>query len=230
LTAAPDAGAGFAGWGGACSGTGPCTVTLDGDKNVTATFSAIVQQTPTPTPTATPTPQPEPEPVFHKTVVVEPSGTVLVRLKGSKRFVPLKAGSVPLGAEIDATKGSVTLTSVPKAGGQPQTATFFGGIFIVTQVGGITDLKLSGPQPTCKRARASAGKKVKKRQLWGDGKGAFRTTGKYSAATVRGTRWLVQDSCAGTLTRVVTGVVSVRAGRKTIILRAGKRYLARPRR
>jgi hypothetical protein len=49
---------------------------------------------------------------------------------------------------------------------------------------------------------------------------------------VRGTQWLVQDSCAGTLTRVVKGVVSVRDNvkHKTIVLRAGKKYLAKPRR
>jgi hypothetical protein len=29
----------FAGWSGACSGTGPCTVDLDADKTVTATFT-----------------------------------------------------------------------------------------------------------------------------------------------------------------------------------------------
>ena len=65
--------------------------------------------------------------------------------------------------------------------------------------------------------------------MWGDGKGSFRTTGKYSAATVRGTKWLVEDSCAGTLTRVTIGVVAVRAGKKTVLVRAGKKYLAKPR-
>jgi len=42
----------------------------------------------------------------------------------------------------------------------------------------------------------------------------------------------VQDSCAGTLTRVLRGRVAVRDAvkRKTVIVRAGKRYLARPRR
>ena len=49
-----------------------------------------------------------------------------------------------------------------------------------------------------RNARASA-KKPKSRKLWGQGSGNFRTVGQYSAATVRGTRWLVQDSCAGTL-------------------------------
>src|SRR5207244_10475332 len=39
LTAAPDAGSVFTGWsGGACTGTGPCTVTLGAATTVTATF------------------------------------------------------------------------------------------------------------------------------------------------------------------------------------------------
>ena len=48
--------------------------------------------------------------------------------------------------------------------------------------------------------------------------------------TVRGTRWLVQDSCEGTLTRVSQGVVSVRdtVKRKTFLVRAGRKYLAVP--
>jgi hypothetical protein len=123
---------------------------------------------------------------------------------------------------------------VPKAGGVPEKATFYGGVFTVTQAGAITDLRLSGPAPTCAkpRAKAAAGKKSKTRRLWGDGKGNFRTSGKYSAATVRGTRWLVEDSCKGTLTKVAVGVVSVRdkARGKTITVRAGKSYRAKPRR
>ena len=96
---------------------------------------------------------------------------------------------------------------------------------------GITNLTLTEPLAACpKKGRASAAaKKAKKRKLWGDGKGAFRTTGKYSAATVRGTRWLVEDSCAGTRTTVKQGSVTVKAGRVTKVVRAGKRYLARPR-
>jgi RHS repeat-associated protein len=40
LTAEPDLGQSFAGWGGACSGTGSCVVTLSGDRLVVASFSA----------------------------------------------------------------------------------------------------------------------------------------------------------------------------------------------
>ena len=50
----------------------------------------------------------------------------------------------------------------------------------------------------CPRAgRASvAAKRKKKRRLWGDGSGKFKTSGKHSAATVVGTKWLVEDRCA----------------------------------
>jgi len=40
LTATPNTGSVFAGWsGGGCTGTGPCTVVMDGPKTITATFS-----------------------------------------------------------------------------------------------------------------------------------------------------------------------------------------------
>ena len=34
-------------------------------------------------------------------------------------------------------------------------------------------------------------------KLWGNGKGKFRTSGKYSAATVRGTIWLTRIAATG---------------------------------
>ena len=45
LTAAPDSGNSFAGWAGACSGTGTCTVTMSAARNVTAnfTFNSVVK-------------------------------------------------------------------------------------------------------------------------------------------------------------------------------------------
>jgi ferric-dicitrate binding protein FerR (iron transport regulator) len=46
---------------------------------------------------------------------------------------------------------------------------------------------------------------------------------------VVGTKWLVEDRCDSTLTKVARGKVSVRdfGKRKTVIVRAGKQYLAR---
>lgn len=40
MTAAPDSGFTFAGWSGACSGTGSCSVKMDSARSVTATFSS----------------------------------------------------------------------------------------------------------------------------------------------------------------------------------------------
>src|SRR5580700_7530269 len=41
LTATPASGWSFQGWGGACSGTGACSLTMDAAKSVTATFTQI---------------------------------------------------------------------------------------------------------------------------------------------------------------------------------------------
>jgi hypothetical protein len=113
-----------------------------------------------------------------------------------------------------------------------QTARFYDGIFKLTASGSTIDLTLTEALAPCGTKAGAAAKKPKTRKLWGDGSGSFRTRGQYSAATVRGTKWLTQDSCAGTLTRVTKGVVAVRDNvrKRTIVLRAGKRYLAKPRR
>ena len=41
LTAQPASGSSFAGWSGACSGTGSCTVTMDQARSVTARFAGV---------------------------------------------------------------------------------------------------------------------------------------------------------------------------------------------
>ena len=153
-------------------------------------------------PTATPTPTPPPTPVANKSVAADAEGTVLIKDKSGK-FVPLKDGIVPNGSEIDAKKGEVTITT-----STGERATFSDGRFKISQSGGITTATLSEPLDCAKAGKArAAAKKPKTRKLWGDGKGKFRTKGQYSAATVRGTKWLVQDSCTTTLTRVAQGVV-----------------------
>jgi hypothetical protein len=201
--------------------------------------------TPAPTPTPTATPTPVPPPVVGKQVNVTPRGTVKVKVPGSNAFVELTAGAqLPTGTVIDTTHGRITLTTAV-GGGKTQHADFYQGIFKVTQTGGrhpVTQLALAGPKPTCttkgkRRAHASAArkgskKKVKSRSLWGSGHGSFRTKGQYSSATVRGTTWLTQDTCAGTLTRVTHGVVQVQdfVRHKKVLVRAGHRYLARAKR
>jgi virginiamycin B lyase len=188
-----------------------------------------------------PTRAPEPTPVLGRSVVVGASqGVVKVKLAGTNSFVPLTGSvSVPTGSELDTTKGSVTLVSALDTRGHSQTGRFSGGRFKVKQSKtgkGMTDLYLSGPKPgRCSapnRASASKVAKKRKRSLWGkDNKGRFRTHGADSVATVRGTRWLTQDRCDGTLTRVTQGSVAVRdlLRKRTKVVRAGQSYLARRR-
>jgi hypothetical protein len=59
-------------------------------------------------------------------------------------------------------------------------------------------------------------------------KGKFSTKGKYSAATVLGTKWTVADRCDGTFTHDLTDSVQVTdfVHHKTITLHAGQSYLA----
>jgi hypothetical protein len=45
LSATPAPGSSFAGWGGACSGSGPCTVTMDANRSVQAAFELILDTT-----------------------------------------------------------------------------------------------------------------------------------------------------------------------------------------
>jgi hypothetical protein len=133
---------------------------------------------------------------------------------------------------VDTKRGRVEIQAIPRPGRPVEKAISYDGIFRITQSRGITDLKLTEAL-ACPRGRASAAaRKPKKRRLWGNGSGRFRTTGRYSAATIRGTKWLVQDTCTSTLTRVTQGVVTVRdrVKKRTIIVRRGKRYVARARR
>ena len=115
--------------------------------------------------------------------------------------------------------------------GTTMTGPLVGG-FTVTQSRKLTTVTLS-EQLSCPRGKASAAqKKPKSRKLWGDGKGKFRTKGQYSAATIRGTRWYVEDGCRYTRTKVALGSVNVRddVKKKTFIVRKGKSYTARARR
>ncbi len=176
----------------------------------------------------------EPTPVVNKVIVAkEISGRVRIKLPGTNRYIELDAAQgIPVGSSVDTKQGVVELTSIPKAGAAPEKAQFRQGIFLLTQKAGITDLKLTEALSCPKRGAKAAAKKPKSRKLWGKGSGKFRTTGNYSAATVRGTEWLVQDTCSGTLTRVTQGVVAVRdkVKKKTILVRGPRgRYTAKPR-
>jgi hypothetical protein len=198
--------------------------------------------------------------VVSGTVLVKyPPGYVprAAQAAAASGFVPFKgAANLPVGTQLDTKKGRVALTSAADTGAKKtQTSDFYDGIFQVKQsvpkkkpkkpAALTTDIVLKGQiaRSQCaplKGARAAAVDAKKKKKgpksvlgkLWGSGKGKFRTTGKYSSATVRGTIWLTQDECDGTLTKVARGTVSVRDFRrkKTVRVKAGHSYLARAQR
>ena len=177
-----------------------------------------------------------------KSVVVKVvSGQVLIKLPAAgaraatapaKGFVPFTgAANIPVGSQLDTSKGRVALTSAADTGGaKTQTSDFYQGIFQVKQTRAQEEAQeahgadhRSGDEGSDRavavravegRAVAAADATKKKKgpksvlgKLWGSGKGKFRTNGKYSAATVRGTIWLVEDRCEGTLTKVTRGTV-----------------------
>lgn len=177
-----------------------------------------------------------PPPVAGVNVNLSPvSGTVRVRVRGTDRFADLASlSSIPVGSEIDVTKGRVRLVSA--AGGTTtQTADFYAGRAVIAQTRAkapVTTMRLSGPLACPKRKAAGAAAPKKMRRLWGNGSGRFRTQGRYAAATVRGTIWLTEDRCTSTLVRVRQGRVAVldRVRHRTVIVVAGRSYVARARR
>lgn len=184
--------------------------------------------------------QQKPKPVLGESVIVAPSfGQVMVKLPGSKDWVPLEEGeSLPLGTKVKALRGTVVLTSALE-GGETQTGSFWGGIFQVGQARlGMTEIRLRGGsfrrcRSRARRSRPAAVASRRRRpirRLWAkDDHGRFRTHGRESVATTRGTLWATEDRCDGTLTRVREGKVLVRHrhSRKRKLVRAGQKYLAR---
>jgi hypothetical protein len=107
-------------------------------------------------------------PVFHRTVVVKGvSGKVRIRRPGSNDFVDLTGSvGIPLGSTVDTLAGVVELTSVPKAGGKPQSSRFYEGVFKVTQPGSVTSLALTEALASCRGGgRGAAAAKKKQRHL-----------------------------------------------------------------
>jgi streptogramin lyase len=188
-----------------------------------------------------------PVPTIGKTAnLVLTSGDALVRTPGSKDFKRFGASAlVPVSSVIDVTHGFVRLTTaLVRPGDHPvrtQSVRIWGGRFSFHQTtrSGKVTLELT-QRPSCKRRSAEgrsarvAGHTTQKRRatklptLWAhDNHGKYSTRGLNSVATVRGTIWKTVNTCAGTLTYVKQGVVSVRnlhTGRAELV-RAGHQLL-----
>ncbi len=166
------------------------------------------------------------------------SGKVLVKEPGESKFVELDGQTeIPVGSRVDTTRGVINLTA-GLGGRRTNSSRFYSGVFTILQKkarNAFMTLRLEGGNfrvcggSSLSTLGAEAKRKRPVRKLWGNGKGRFRTRGRYSSATVRGTKWLVQDRCDGTLTRVLRGVVLVSdfRARKNVRVRAGQTYLAK---
>jgi hypothetical protein len=178
--------------------------------------------------------------------VMEVAGTVLVKEKGSNKFVPLNGETeLPIGSQVNTLKGTVRLIAGLGAG-KTNSGDFSQGIFTILQAkkaGAFMTLKMGGGNFGICRGGSSqvlsieseegevakTRKKRVRRLFANTNKGRFATRGRYGAATVRGTSWSTEDRCDGTLVKVLRGVVQVRDFRrhKTVKVRAGHSYLAK---
>jgi hypothetical protein len=169
---------------------------------------------------------------------------VFIRIPGGQ-FIPLTgATQIRSGTVIDALHGSLQLVAAIGKG-RTDHGVFGGAVFRVTQERagrnrGLTALTLveglfkgAPSYATCRAHKAgeatTAASSSKTLQLLhSSAHGKFRTSGRYSAATVLGTIWTVADRCDGTVTRDITDSVAVTdfARHKTIVLHAGQSYLA----
>src|SRR3954471_13562866 len=141
-----------------------------------------------------------PKPATGKRAVVQ---TVKGKVSVNGRRLGKKPRAVRMGAKVDTTHGTVKIVTT-KGGGKTQFGTFSQGAFMLTQTKGskpLTDLKLVGGDfSSCapgKRARAA---RRSRRRLFAHAHGRFRTRGRHSSATVRGTKWTTIDTCEGTRT------------------------------
>ncbi len=185
-------------------------------------------------------------PMLFRTGNVAPvSGKVLVKLPGSKQFVPLQTlRQIPFGSVIDATNGTVSVTTALPGGGT-QTGQFFSGEFILRQErSGLVVAELTGGNfsvcPTKRErahiarvaaahAHAAASGKHVVRKLWANAHGKFSTKGNYAAGAVQGTEWLTEDLCEGTLIRVTRDKVAVTnlVNHRHVVVKTGHKYLAK---
>jgi hypothetical protein len=174
-----------------------------------------------------------------------PSEAFAALTKG-RAFIPLtEARQIPFGSTLDTSAGVVHITTATTASskGKVQFGDFGAGLFKLLQQRkqqGLTELNIVDSHPS-RQLCATTGKGKKASiaarrpsskvlgRLTANSHGHFTGRGQYSAATVRGTVWGVQNRCDGTLTRVVRGVLSVRDFRlrKTITLFTGQTYLAK---
>jgi hypothetical protein len=166
--------------------------------------------------------QAAPEPVTGKRAVVQ---TVKGKVTVNGTRLGKKPRAIRMGAKIDTTHGTVKIVTT-HGGGKTQFGTFSQGAFVLTQTKGkrpLTDLKLAGGDfKSCASGQKVHAARRTRRRLFGHAHGRFRTRGRNSSATVRGTKWVTEDTCAGTRTLDREGEVLAKSDTSTYDLKRGQ--------
>lgn len=193
-------------------------------------------------------PQPELAPpeviVLPQRIAPKPKlgkSVMLTLVKGAVTYVvPSQAAAtltgsvvVPNGTKVDARDGVVKVTVVRDGTGALDSADAWGGGFTANQGieksgRGLTTFTLTGDLNVSSRKGASAAKVTRKRSLWVNGKGNFKTRGKRASAIVRGTYWYTEETDRATKVSVKRGLVAVRdyVNRRTVLVSGGHSYTA----
>ncbi|HWF55753.1 MAG TPA: hypothetical protein VG223_14040 [Solirubrobacteraceae bacterium] len=159
-------------------------------------------------------------PVLGKSIQISRvSGTVTVEPRGSKTFTLVtQRRTVPVGSTVNASSGTVGIVAATMTHRGRQTAHASGGAFTLTQVprNPLVTMVLTARRPVksvCGPSNAAAAKKKPTHGVLStlhatDTGGGWRTATGTAAATVRGTEWTTQDTCAGTTFSVEKGVIN----------------------
>jgi hypothetical protein len=176
-------------------------------------------------------------PELARFVVLKPiAGVVTYRLPGRSAWKRLRQESlVPVGTEVDALGGTVTVTVASGATPAEESAELYEGEFVIQQEASTpyeTVFVLSQPLTGCgtPTSAQAARKSTDKRRLWAhDTGGSFGTRGRYVSTTVEGTRWLTIDECESSFVEVSEGTVAVLdlLNHQTTTVHAGGSFRAR---
>jgi hypothetical protein len=203
-------------------------------------------------PDAQPEVLPEPELAAPEIIVLGERSTpkpklgksvMLTLVKGTVTYVsPGKPGAtltgsavVPNGTKVDATGGVVKVTVVRDGTGALDSADAWAGAFVAVQGiekngRGLTTFTLRQGFGSSNKGASAArvARVVRKRKLWVNGKGNFKTRGKRASAIVRGTYWYTEETQKATKVSVKRGLVAVRdfVNRKTVLVSRGQSYTA----
>jgi hypothetical protein len=158
----------------------------------------------------------EPQPkLARQFVVAQASGKVFVKTPGAASFERVtERRTIPVGTTVNASNGRAKLIGAI-GGDRVARGEFWAGAFIATQKRRtkVIDLELAGGDFSgCGKARSAANRRRIARRLKANAKGPFRTTGRHTAGTVRGTKWTTADRCASSTIETEKGAVDASVG------------------